>query len=276
MPAVFFDLDPTASGVTLPAVPKWHSLYGSPELAAVRPVRAADVRPGDRWVGTIDTARFVHRKAPLERLRGYWGYEFTAAPIAAEDGRIQLCVWKGEPYVVAPNSWTLVVPACRPAPPGGRAHGEGVTVTEVVARRLAALVAVVRCQVRHAQGEPLLKLLESASVTAALAPVEDGRRLPAVTLDTLQEAVDLLESAPDLAAEIGGALQRSVAPAVGSGEPVEISRILYRVRFIWPDARWVLREPPGVKASLTWHGGPNVEEVGEELRWPDIVWVRHP
>jgi hypothetical protein len=56
--------------------------------------------------------------------------------------------------------------------------------------------------------------------------------------------------------------------------PVPLDRILYRVRLIWPDAQWVLREPPGVKPSLTWQGGPSVEEVTEELRRPDIDMTR--
>lgn len=55
---------------------------------------------------------------------------------------------------------------------------------------------------------------------------------------------------------------------------VPVGRILHRVRFIWPDAGWVLREPPGVKPSLTWQGGPGVEEVAKELRWPDIGMTR--
>ncbi|MCX4523909.1 hypothetical protein ACIRQO_37500 [Streptomyces anulatus] len=121
MATAFFDLDPTVSRVTVPVPPPWHSLYGSPDQAAVRPLRARDVRPGDRWFGTVDTARFHDRSAPLERLRGYWGYEFTAAPIACEDG-IQLCVWEGEPYVVDPGAWMLVVPRCRPVPPPGPAR----------------------------------------------------------------------------------------------------------------------------------------------------------
>ncbi|MFE6185550.1 hypothetical protein ACFQ6U_14095 [Streptomyces sp. NPDC056465] len=115
MPAVFFDLDPTLSGVTLPKVPAWSSLYGSPDQAAVRPLRARDVRPGDRWVGTLDTARFVDRTLPLERLRGYWGYEFIAAPVTVDDGRIQLR--DGDPYAVDPDDWMLVVPRCSPVPP---------------------------------------------------------------------------------------------------------------------------------------------------------------
>ncbi|MGW4731797.1 hypothetical protein ACWEQC_21985 [Streptomyces shenzhenensis] len=52
--------------------------------------------------------------------------------------------------------------------------------------------------------------------------------------------------------------------------PVPLDRTLYRVRLIWPDAQWVLREPPEERPSLTWRGGPTVEEVAEELRWPDI------
>ncbi|MDQ0762033.1 hypothetical protein [Streptomyces canus] len=56
--------------------------------------------------------------------------------------------------------------------------------------------------------------------------------------------------------------------------PVPVNGILYRVRLIWPDAGWVLREPPGVKASLTWQGGPSIEEVTEELRRPDIDMSR--
>ncbi|WP_406178052.1 hypothetical protein [Streptomyces canus] len=56
--------------------------------------------------------------------------------------------------------------------------------------------------------------------------------------------------------------------------PVPVDGILYRVRFIWPDVQWSLREPPGVKASLTWQGGPSIEELAEELRWPDIDMTR--
>jgi hypothetical protein len=153
-------------------------------------------------------------------------------------------------------------------------EGEVVTVTDIVARRLDALVAVVRCHIRHGQAGRLVELLESAASTAAVAPLEGGRRLPKVTLDTLQEAADLLEDAPELAAKIGGAVARSVAPALGGANPVPIDSILYRVRSIWPDAQWVLREPPGVKASLTWRGGPSFEEVGEELRWPDVEFRR--
>ncbi|WP_019061735.1 hypothetical protein [Streptomyces prunicolor] len=52
--------------------------------------------------------------------------------------------------------------------------------------------------------------------------------------------------------------------------PVPLDRILYRVRLIWPDAGWVLREPQDVRPSLTWQGGPTVEEVTEELRRPEI------
>lgn len=55
---------------------------------------------------------------------------------------------------------------------------------------------------------------------------------------------------------------------------VPLDSILYRVRFIWPDAQWVLREPPGVRPSLTWKGGPTVEEVTVELRRPDIDMTR--
>ncbi|MFI6142381.1 hypothetical protein ACIBCC_29845 [Streptomyces griseus] len=117
MPSTFFDLDPTVSRVTLPVPPPWHSLYGLPDQAAVRPLRARDVRPGDRWVGSLDTARFHDRSAPLERLRGYWGYEFTADPVGMPDDRIQLCVWRGEPQIVDADAWTLVVPRCRPVPP---------------------------------------------------------------------------------------------------------------------------------------------------------------
>ncbi|MFJ7489713.1 hypothetical protein ACIQZB_00380 [Streptomyces sp. NPDC097727] len=59
-----------------------------------------------------------------------------------------------------------------------------------------------------------------------------------------------------------------------AAKPVPVDRVLHHVRLIWPDARWVLREPPGVKPSLTWHGGPGVEKVAEELRWPDIDMTR--
>lgn len=127
MAPVFFDLDPTLSGVTLPKVPAWSSLYGSPDQAAVRPMRARDVCPGDRWVGTLDTARYVDHTAPLERLRGYWGYEFTAAPVTVEDGRIQLGA--KDPYTVDPDAWILVVPHCRPAPPAPADPGRLRTFT---------------------------------------------------------------------------------------------------------------------------------------------------
>ncbi|MFJ2225622.1 hypothetical protein ACIOFY_36970 [Streptomyces anulatus] len=127
MTPVFFDLDPTTSGVIVPTVPVWLSIYGTPDEAAVRPLRARDVRPGDRWVGTLDSARYFDRAAPLERLRGYWGYEFTADPVACEDGRIQLCVWRGEPQFADPDAWLLVVPRCRPVPPPGPAREFTVT-----------------------------------------------------------------------------------------------------------------------------------------------------
>src|SRR5690349_4284062 len=63
-------------------------------------------------------------------------------------------------------------------------------------------------------------------------------------------------------------------PTPQARKPVDISLILSRVWFIWPDVQWVLREPPGVKPSLAWTSGPSVEEVGEELRWPDIALMR--
>lgn len=92
MSPVFVDLDPTMSSVILPRPPKWHSLHDSPDLAAVRPLRAVDVRPGDRWVGRLDSARFHDWRAPEGRLRGYWGYEFTAAPTEVEgDGSGSAC-----------------------------------------------------------------------------------------------------------------------------------------------------------------------------------------
>lgn len=56
--------------------------------------------------------------------------------------------------------------------------------------------------------------------------------------------------------------------------PVPVDGILYRVRLIWPDAGWVLKGPPGKRPSLTWQGGPSVEEVAEELRRPDIDMTR--
>ncbi|WP_086859793.1 hypothetical protein [Streptomyces milbemycinicus] len=63
-------------------------------------------------------------------------------------------------------------------------------------------------------------------------------------------------------------------PTSDSRKPVEISLILSRVRFNWPDTEWVLREPPNVKPSLAWTGGPSVDEVGEELGWPHLVMMR--
>ncbi|MEH0579060.1 MULTISPECIES: hypothetical protein [Streptomyces] len=58
--------------------------------------------------------------------------------------------------------------------------------------------------------------------------------------------------------------------------PVALDRILYRVRLIWPDAQWVLREPSVGMPSLTWRGGPTVDEVAEELRWPEVDMTRTP
>ncbi|MGW3445644.1 hypothetical protein [Streptomyces sp. NPDC001076] len=180
--------------------------------------------------------------------------------------------FEGIPAVDSGYAWVDLRPAQRKAEQ--LVHGEVVTVTEIVARRLRALLAVVRSHARHPGAARLAELLESAASTAAVAPLEDGRRLPAVTVKVLQEAVDLLAEIPELATEIGRSIDRSVAPALGGQDRVQLSSILYRLRMIWPDAEWVLREPPGEKPLLSWRGGPSVEEVGEELRWPDIVMRR--
>jgi hypothetical protein len=63
-------------------------------------------------------------------------------------------------------------------------------------------------------------------------------------------------------------------PAPDARKPVEINSILYRLRQVWPDTDWLLREPPTTRPSLAWHGGPTVHEVGEELRWPDLAMIR--
>ncbi|MGW2074233.1 hypothetical protein ACWCPK_38330 [Streptomyces sp. NPDC001953] len=90
------------------------------------------------------------------------------------------------------------------------------TATETVARRLDLLSAVVSSSAQHPQPsqiDRLSELLLIAGATAAVTPIEDGRLLPAFTLDVLQEARDLMEAEDfRLSATV---LDYAVAPALG-------------------------------------------------------------
>ncbi|MFE9127773.1 hypothetical protein ACFYOF_20600 [Streptomyces sp. NPDC007148] len=91
-----------------------------------------------------------------------------------------------------------------------------MTTTETVARRLSLLSDVASGSARHpqrSQVDRLSELLLMASATATSAPLEDGRRLPAFTLDVLQEAQDLME-AEDFGMS-AAVLDYAVAPALG-------------------------------------------------------------
>ncbi|BBA98318.1 hypothetical protein RVR_4455 [Actinacidiphila reveromycinica] len=94
--------------------------------------------------------------------------------------------------------------------------------TDNAARRLALLAGIVRDRAYHPQPyeiDRLVGLLESAAATAAVAPLEDGRRVPAVTLDTVQEAADLMEAHDfHIPASILGYV---LAPALGDVPPMK-------------------------------------------------------
>ncbi|NDK24687.1 hypothetical protein FSY75_09400 [Streptomyces sp. TR1341] len=94
--------------------------------------------------------------------------------------------------------------------------------TENVGRRLALLAGIVQDRAHHPQPhliDRLAGLLKSAAATAAVAPLEDGRRVPAITLDTIQEASDLMEAHDfHIPASILGYV---LAPALGDVPPMK-------------------------------------------------------
>ncbi|MGW6391170.1 hypothetical protein ACWFR1_11835 [Streptomyces sp. NPDC055103] len=94
--------------------------------------------------------------------------------------------------------------------------------TENIARRLDLLAGIVQDRAHHPQPyliDQLVGLLKSAAATAAVAPLEDGRTVPAVTLDTIQEASDLMEAHDfHIPASILGYV---LAPPVGDVPPMK-------------------------------------------------------
>ncbi|MET9321955.1 hypothetical protein ABZX75_17435 [Streptomyces sp. NPDC003038] len=94
--------------------------------------------------------------------------------------------------------------------------------TENVARRLDLLAGIVQDRAHHSQPhliDRLVALLKSAAATAAVAPLEDGRTVPAITLDTVQEASDLMEAHDfHIPASI---LDYVLAPPVGDVPPMK-------------------------------------------------------
>ncbi|MGW6460144.1 hypothetical protein ACWF94_30150 [Streptomyces sp. NPDC055078] len=94
--------------------------------------------------------------------------------------------------------------------------------TENVARRLDLLAGIVQDRAHHPQPyliNRLVGLLKSAVATAAVAPLEDGRSVPAVTLDAVQEASDLMEAHDfHIPASILGYV---LAPALGDVPPMK-------------------------------------------------------
>ncbi|MFF2940219.1 hypothetical protein ACFVSQ_10290 [Streptomyces niveus] len=97
-----------------------------------------------------------------------------------------------------------------------------ISNTENVGRRLALLAGIVQDRAHHPQPyliDQLVDLLKSAAATAALAPLEDGRSIPAITLDTVQEASDLMEAHDfHIPASILG---YALAPALGEVPPMK-------------------------------------------------------
>ncbi|WP_381792916.1 hypothetical protein [Streptomyces niveus] len=94
--------------------------------------------------------------------------------------------------------------------------------TETVARRLGILAGIVQDRAHHPKPymiDQLVDLLRSAAATAAVAPLEDGRSVPALTLDTAQEASDLMEAHDfHIPASILG---YALAPALGEVPPMK-------------------------------------------------------
>lgn len=97
-----------------------------------------------------------------------------------------------------------------------------ISNTENVARRLAILAGIVQDRAHHPKPyliDQLVGLLKSAAATAAVAPLEDGRSVPAITLDTVQEASDLMEAHDfHIPASILGYV---LAPALGDLPPMK-------------------------------------------------------
>lgn len=97
-----------------------------------------------------------------------------------------------------------------------------ISNTENVARRLALLAGIVQDRAHHPQPyliDQLVGLLKSAAATAAVAPLEDGRRVPSITLDAVQDASDLMEAHDfHIPASILG---YALAPALGEVPPMK-------------------------------------------------------
>ncbi|PWI16012.1 hypothetical protein DI272_18950 [Streptomyces sp. Act143] len=95
------------------------------------------------------------------------------------------------------------------------------TATEAVARRLRILAGIVEDRAHHSDRWYIGRLAASirfAALTAPAYPIEDGRRLPAETLDSLQEARDLM-TAHDFHLS-PAVLDYAVAPALGEVGPM--------------------------------------------------------
>jgi hypothetical protein len=96
------------------------------------------------------------------------------------------------------------------------------TTTEAVARRLRILAGIVEDHAHHPDRSEILLLafkLKVAAHSATITPIEDGRRLPAYTLNELQEARDLM-TAHDFHLSLA-ALDYAVAPALGEVAPMK-------------------------------------------------------
>ncbi|WP_405893776.1 hypothetical protein OG272_15995 [Streptomyces sp. NBC_00104] len=90
------------------------------------------------------------------------------------------------------------------------------TPTEDVARRLTLLAGIVEDRAHHPDPWHIGRLAASlrfAALTAPTYPIQDGRRLPAETLDVLQEARDLMEAHDFHLSPVG--IDYAVAPALG-------------------------------------------------------------
>ncbi|MET8609763.1 hypothetical protein [Streptomyces misionensis] len=90
------------------------------------------------------------------------------------------------------------------------------TDTEAVARRLRILAGIVEDRAHHPDRDRILLLafkLKVAATSATITPIEDGCRLPAYTLNELQEARALME-AHDFHLSPAG-IDYAVAPALG-------------------------------------------------------------
>lgn len=98
-----------------------------------------------------------------------------------------------------------------------------ISPTETVARRLNLLAAIVVERAFHpdrSEVNRLVGLLREAAATAAVAPLEGGRRLPARTLCALEQARELMFSADvHLSATV---LEYVVAPALGGTPDMKI------------------------------------------------------